>query len=61
MLTICGIVVYCVPSFSGIQGIVFIIAGIICFVPGAYHLGYLYLAVKGKRGFEVNHLPLFNN
>ncbi len=60
-LIACGIVVYCIPDFKEVQGVVFIIAGIICFVPGAYHIVYVYLAVKGKRGFEFNHLPLFNN
>ena len=56
-----GVVAYCIPSMAGVQGLVFLIAGVICFVPGAYHVGYIYLAVKGKRGFEFNHLPLFNN
>ena len=27
---------------------------------GGYHLIYIYLAVKGKRGFDFSHLPLFN-
>lgn len=56
-----GIVAYALPTVSGFQGAVFLIAGIICFVPGAYHIGYVYLAVKGKRGYEFHHLPLFNN
>lgn len=60
-LMIGGIVVYCIPNLQGIQGLVFLIAGVICFLPGAYHVGYIYLAVKGKRGFDFNHLPLFNN
>lgn len=58
---ITGIVAYCVPSLESIQGVVFIIAGLICVTPGAYHLGYIYLALKGKRGFDFNRLPLFNN
>ena len=56
-----GVVAYCIPSMAGVQGAVFLIAGLICFLPGAYHVGYIYLAVKGKRGFEFSHLPLFNN
>ncbi len=39
----------------------FIIAGAIIFVPGAYHIGYIYLAVKGEAQIRVHHLPLFNN
>jgi hypothetical protein len=42
------------------QGFIFFIAGLICLLPGAYHLVYVYLAVKGKRGFDFHHLPLMN-
>lgn len=45
---------------TGLQGFVFFVAGFICFIPGAYHVVYIYLAVKGKRGFDFYHLPLFN-
>ena len=61
VLMIGGIVVYSVPGLQGVQALVFVIAGVICFLPGAYHIVYIYLAVKGKRGFEFHHLPLFNN
>lgn len=59
-LILTGVVAYCLPSMAGIQGFIFFIAGFICLVPGAYHLVYIYLAVKGKRGFDFHHLPLFN-
>jgi uncharacterized membrane protein HdeD (DUF308 family) len=44
---------------SGLQGSVFLLAGFICFVPGAYHVVYIYLAAKGKRGYHFHNLPLF--
>eukprot|EP00092_Neocalanus_flemingeri_P002027 GFUD01002164.1.p1 GENE.GFUD01002164.1~~GFUD01002164.1.p1 ORF type:complete len:207 (-),score=48.04 GFUD01002164.1:282-902(-) len=59
-LIITGIVAYSHPNLAGIQGFVFFIAGFICLAPGGYHLVYVYLAVKGKRGFDFHHLPLFN-
>jgi len=59
-LLITGIVAYSHPHLAGIQGFVFFIAGFICLAPGGYHLVYVYLAVKGKRGFDFHHLPLFN-
>jgi len=59
-LLLTGIIAYSHPELAGIQGFVFFIAGFICFLPGAYHVGYVYLAVKGKRGFDFHHLPLFN-
>jgi hypothetical protein len=52
-------VVICLPM-PGIQSFVFFIAGFICFIPGAYHVVYVYWAVKGKRGYDFYHLPLFN-
>jgi len=59
-LIITSIVIYSIPSLESIQGFIFLIAGIICVLPGGYHLIYIYLAVKGKRGFDFSHLPLFN-
>ncbi|KAL5292283.1 TMEM134 family protein [Megaselia abdita] len=41
------------------QGVVFFVAGFICFIPGAYHVVYIWLAAKGYRGFDFYHLPLF--
>ncbi|XP_047005166.1 uncharacterized protein LOC124625771 [Schistocerca americana] len=58
-LLVTGVVVVCIPE-SGIQGFVFFLAGFICFIPGAYHVVYIYWAVKGKRGYDFYHLPLFN-
>jgi len=59
-LLLTGIIAYSHPELAGIQGFIFFIAGFICFLPGAYHVIYVYLAVKGKRGFDFHHLPLFN-
>ena len=58
-LAIAGIVIVGLP-INGLQGAVFFIAGVICFIPGAYHVIYIYFAVKGKRGYDFNFLPLFN-
>lgn len=44
---------------SGLQGTVFLLAGLICFIPGAYHVVYIYLAAKGRRGYHFHNLPLF--
>lgn len=44
---------------SGLQGSVFLLIGFICFVPGAYHVVYIYLAATGKRGYHFHNLPLF--
>ncbi|KAL1501497.1 hypothetical protein ABEB36_006807 [Hypothenemus hampei] len=44
---------------SALQASVFLLAGFICFIPGAYHVVYIYLAAKGKRGYHFHNLPLF--
>ncbi|KAH8039906.1 hypothetical protein HPB51_009162 [Rhipicephalus microplus] len=61
-----GIVVQILPRV-GVQGLVFFIAGAICFIPGGkfvfaetYHVVYVYCAVKGCRGYDFYNLPLFN-
>ncbi|XP_022905728.1 transmembrane protein 134 [Onthophagus taurus] len=53
-----GILALAEPQ-AGLQGAVFLIAGFICFVPGAYHVVYIYLAAKGRRGYHFHNLPLF--
>lgn len=58
-LLVTGVVVQVLPEI-GVQGLVFFIAGAICLIPGAYHLVYVYCAVKGKRGYDFYSLPLFN-
>lgn len=58
-LLITGVVVQVLPDM-GVQSFVFFIAGAICFIPGAYHVVYVYCAVKGKKGYDFYNLPLFN-
>lgn len=50
---------YSVSIQNGSQATVFFVAGFICFVPGAYHVVYVWLAARGYRGFDFYHLPLF--
>lgn len=58
-LLVTGTVIEIIPN-TGIKGFVFLIAGFICFIPGAYHVVYIYCAVKGRRGYDFYNLPLFN-
>lgn len=52
-----GIVVS--PS-RGMHCLVFFIGGLLCLIPGAYHLVYIYLAVNGFEGYSLYDLPVFN-
>ncbi|XP_065220344.1 transmembrane protein 134 [Planococcus citri] len=52
--------IFVISPDPNLQGIVFIIAGLICFIPGSYHVVYIYFAVIGKDGYDFYHLPLFN-
>lgn len=58
-LLVTGVTVLIMPEM-GVQSFVFFIAGAICFIPGAYHVVYVYCAVKGRRGYNFYNLPLFN-
>ena len=57
-LIVAGIVVCVLPEI-GFQSFVFFIAGFFCFIPGAYHVVYVYCAVKGRKGYDFYQLPLF--
>ncbi|CAL4090073.1 unnamed protein product [Meganyctiphanes norvegica] len=58
-LIVMGVVVEALP-IAEMNGWVFLISGLICFIPGAYHVVYVILAVKGRRGYDFYNLPLFN-
>lgn len=58
-LIVMGIAVCVLPEI-GFQSYVFFIAGFFCFIPGAYHVVYVYCAVKGRKGYDFYQLPLFN-
>lgn len=66
MLTVIGLVLFLVglgvlisPS-RGLQCLVFFIGGLLCLIPGAYHLVYIYLAVRGFEGYSLYNLPVFS-
>lgn len=54
-----AIIVQLTPN-TDYHSIVFFIAGFICFIPGAYHVVYIYLAAKGHPGYSFYSLSLFN-
>ncbi|XP_055310405.1 uncharacterized protein LOC129573636 [Sitodiplosis mosellana] len=64
-LLVIGVVLVCLGIISianpanGSRGFVFLLAGSICFIPGAYHVVYIWLAAIGFRGYNFYHLPLF--
>jgi hypothetical protein len=65
VLLIIGIALLGMAAYSvayptnGSQAAVFFIAGLICVIPGGYHVAYIWLASVGFRGFDFYHLPLF--
>lgn len=58
-LCIVGIILEALNTELGGIFMLFVI-GVICFIPGVYHIIAVYYAVKGKRGFSFYNLPLFN-
>ena len=43
-------------AFAGYNGWIFLFAGLLCFIPGAYHLGYILCALSGRNGFNIDEL-----
>lgn len=58
-LCIVGIILEALQTDLGGIFMLFVI-GVVCFIPGVYHIIAVYYAVKGKRGFSFYNLPLFN-
>lgn len=44
---------------TAVKSFIFFIASAICLIPGAYHVIYIYCAVKGRYGFSFQHIPVF--
>ncbi|XP_074643821.1 transmembrane protein 134-like [Tubulanus polymorphus] len=55
-LVIVGIVIEFIKP-PGVASFIFFIIGIILIIPGAYHVIYVYCAVKGRRGFQFYNIP----
>lgn len=58
-LIVIGIVVSFLNIDIGSQSYVFFVSGGFCFVPGVYHVVYVYHAVRGRKGYDLYQLPLF--
>lgn len=58
-LIVLGIVGAALPEL-GLQSYVFFIGGLLCFIPGVYHVVFVYCAVKGRSGYDFYQLPLFH-
>ncbi|XP_050408435.1 transmembrane protein 134 isoform X1 [Patella vulgata] len=46
-------------SNRGIHCLVFFVIGLICFIPGVYHLVIICFAVQGRPGYSFYNLPTF--
>jgi hypothetical protein len=58
-LIVLGVLASVFPEF-GFQSYVFLISGLLCFIPGAYHVVYVYCAVSGRKGYDLYRLPYYN-
>ncbi|CAI2311761.1 unnamed protein product [Caenorhabditis sp. 36 PRJEB53466] len=45
---------------SGMQHWVFFFAGLVCFIPGFYHVYYVTCTLCGRPGYSFDKLPTFN-
>ncbi|XP_062566540.1 transmembrane protein 134-like isoform X1 [Saccostrea cucullata] len=44
----------------GLHCLVFFIGGVLCLIPGVYHVVYIILAINGVGGYNLYNLPVFN-
>ncbi|XP_061163515.1 transmembrane protein 134-like isoform X2 [Saccostrea echinata] len=47
-------------SDRGLHCLVFFIGGVLCLIPGVYHVVYIILAINGVGGYNLYNLPVFN-
>lgn len=47
-------------AHSGMQHWVFFFAGLVCFIPGFYHVYYVTCTLCGRPGYSFDKLPTFN-
>ncbi|XP_069047499.1 transmembrane protein 134 [Lepisosteus oculatus] len=57
-LILAGIAVQMNPA-AGVSSAIFFVPGFLLFIPGVYHVIFIYCAVQGKRGFRFFYLPYF--
>lgn len=53
-----GVVIQLNPH-AGVSSAIFFVPGFLLFIPGVYHVIYIYCAVRGRRGFKFFYLPYF--
>ncbi|XP_053713118.1 transmembrane protein 134 [Synchiropus splendidus] len=53
-----GVVIQLNPV-AGVSSAIFFVPGFLLFIPGVYHVIYIYCAVRGRRGFKLFYLPYF--
>ncbi|XP_062612187.1 transmembrane protein 134-like isoform X2 [Saccostrea cucullata] len=44
----------------GLHCLEFFIGGVLCLIPGVYHVVYIILAINGVGGYNLYNLPVFN-
>ncbi|XP_078335165.1 transmembrane protein 134-like isoform X2 [Crassostrea virginica] len=58
-LFLVGIGIVASPE-RGLHCLVFFIGGVLCLIPGVYHVVYIILAINGVGGYNLYNLPVFN-
>eukprot|EP01137_Pigoraptor_chileana_P010318 Opistho-2@59747 len=56
---IAAVAVWATSGFS--SALVFVVVGLLCFIPGAYQTYMIYKIVQGTRGYEFSSLPYFES
>ncbi|TKR59657.1 hypothetical protein L596_029296 [Steinernema carpocapsae] len=55
-----GVFVMVIPHNTGFNGWIFLIVGLLFFIPGFYHVVYISCTLCGRPGYSFDSLPTFN-
>ncbi|KAI1731571.1 transmembrane protein [Ditylenchus destructor] len=58
-LLIFGLLVMLIPNDMDIHGWIFLVVGVLFFIPGVYHVTFILCVLCGRPGYSFDNLPTF--
>ncbi|KAI6178806.1 hypothetical protein M3Y98_00541400 [Aphelenchoides besseyi] len=55
-----GLFVTLIPNELDVHGWIFLVVGVLFFIPGAYHLMFIICTLSGRKGWSFDNLPTFS-
>ncbi|KAH7728777.1 Protein F21F3.7 [Aphelenchoides avenae] len=58
-LLVFGVLVMTIPNEIDVHGWIFLVVGVLFFIPGFYHVFYIICTLCGRPGYSFDNLPTF--